>query len=167
MFITCNNCNKKFTIDSALIPDKGRLLQCSACDHKWFFIKNVINKPEDAATTNKNNLKVQEPNKIFEKGVIQNDENIEFLEKEFSRDNLPDVITEDTEQNIDSNAPITKKKFNILGLITVFIISFIALIIFLDTFKSPIGKIVPNIEFLLYNLYETINDIGLFLKDLI
>ena len=37
----------------------------------------------------------------------------------------------------------------------------------LDTFKGPIGKIVPNIEFLLYNLYETINDIALFLKDLI
>jgi hypothetical protein len=54
-----------------------------------------------------------------------------------------------------------------LRLTIVFAISFIALIIILDTFQVPIGKIVPNIEFILYNLYETIKDIGLFLKDLI
>ena len=44
MIITCNNCNKKFDIDSTLIPDKGRLLQCASCDHKWFFKKEVIEK---------------------------------------------------------------------------------------------------------------------------
>ena len=42
MIITCNNCNKKFDIDSSLIPDKGRLLQCASCDHKWFFKKEVL-----------------------------------------------------------------------------------------------------------------------------
>ena len=44
MIITCNNCNKKFDIDSNLIPDKGRSLQCSSCDHKWFFKKEVLEK---------------------------------------------------------------------------------------------------------------------------
>jgi hypothetical protein len=43
----------------------------------------------------------------------------------------------------------------------------VALIIVFDTFQGPISKIFPNIEFLLYNLYETINDVQLFLKDLI
>ena len=42
MIITCNNCNKKFDIDSNLIPDKGRLLQCASCDHKWFFKKEAL-----------------------------------------------------------------------------------------------------------------------------
>ena len=42
MIITCNNCNKKFDIDSNLISDKGRLLQCASCDHKWFFKKEVL-----------------------------------------------------------------------------------------------------------------------------
>ena len=41
MIITCNNCNKKFDVDSSLIPDMGRLLQCASCDHKWFFKKVV------------------------------------------------------------------------------------------------------------------------------
>ena len=44
MIISCNNCNKKFNLDSNLIPENGRLLQCASCDHKWFFKKEV---PED------------------------------------------------------------------------------------------------------------------------
>ena len=43
----------------------------------------------------------------------------------------------------------------------------IAFIILIDTFKYPISKIVPNIEFILYNLYESIKDIRLFFNDLI
>ena len=60
-----------------------------------------------------------------------------------------------------------KKKYNFLALAYVFIISFIAFIIILDTFKDPITKIFPNTEILLYNLYESIKDIVLFIKDLI
>ena len=47
MIITCNNCNKKFDLDSNLIPDKGRLLQCASCNHKWFFKKEI---PENTAS---------------------------------------------------------------------------------------------------------------------
>ena len=43
----------------------------------------------------------------------------------------------------------------------------IALIILADTFKSPISIIIPNIELILFNLYETIKDIILFFKDLL
>ena len=38
MIISCPNCNKKFNIDQSLIPDIGRLLQCSNCMHKWHYI---------------------------------------------------------------------------------------------------------------------------------
>ena len=41
-----------------------------------------------------------------------------------------------------------------------------AVIIFIDTFKYPLSKIVPNLEFLLYNLFESIKDIALFVKNL-
>ena len=40
MIITCPNCNKKFNIDHSLIPESGRLLQCSNCLHKWHYITN-------------------------------------------------------------------------------------------------------------------------------
>ena len=41
MIITCPNCKKKFQIDPALIPEKGRYLQCGSCNHAWFY------KPEN------------------------------------------------------------------------------------------------------------------------
>ena len=47
------------------------------------------------------------------------------------------------------------------------IISFIAIIIVLDTFKSPLSVFFPNIELILYNLFETIKDIYLFIKNLL
>ena len=47
------------------------------------------------------------------------------------------------------------------------IISFIALILILDTFKAHLSLIIPNIEIILDNLYQSINDIKLFTLDLI
>ena len=60
-----------------------------------------------------------------------------------------------------------KRSLGILNFTIVFIISFTALIIFIDTFKYPISKVLPDIEVILYNLYETIKDVLLFFKDLI
>ena len=67
-----------------------------------------------------------------------------------------------------TNDSVNRKinKLNFLNLILVFIISFIAIVIVVDTFKSPLGKIVPNIELLLYSLYESLKDVVLFFKDL-
>ena len=65
----------------------------------------------------------------------------------------------------EKNSDFTIGKF--LSYILVGIISFITLIIFLDTFKSPLYSYFPNLEFLLFNFYETIVDISLFVKDLI
>ena len=47
------------------------------------------------------------------------------------------------------------------------IISFAALILVLDTFKVQISVIIPNIQIILDNLYQSINDIKLFTLDLI
>ena len=41
MIISCPNCKKKFEVVDNLIPESGRLLQCSGCSNKWFF-KNEI-----------------------------------------------------------------------------------------------------------------------------
>ena len=40
-------------------------------------------------------------------------------------------------------------------------------ILLLDTFQIQLSSIFPNLEVLLYNLYETIKDMTLFTKDLI
>ena len=170
MIITCNNCNKKFDIDSTLIPDKGRLLQCASCNHKWFFKKEVlentispINKDTSIDNVNifdHNNSSVNDEESVSDE---PNDEVEVDLEEE-TREKIEINIDESPQEN---TKPKKQKNFKILNIFVVTIISFIALIIIVDTFKYPIGKIVPNVEFILYNLYESIKDISLFIRDLI
>ena len=170
MIITCNNCNKKFDVDSSLIPDMGRLLQCASCDHKWFF-KNVV--PKNAVSLTDEDISNDNVN-IFE----QNNSPINDVESvsDSSNDEVEVNLEEKTKEKIEINKgestqvntkPKKQKKFKILNIFVVSIISFVAFIIIVDTFKYPIGKIVPNVEFILYNLYESIKDISLFIRDLI
>ncbi|MDA9108752.1 zinc-ribbon domain-containing protein, partial [Candidatus Pelagibacter sp.] len=62
MIITCNNCNKKFDIDSSLIPDKGRLLQCASCEHKWFFKKEVLEDKINTIVEDIDNINIFDQN---------------------------------------------------------------------------------------------------------
>ena len=177
MIIKCDNCNKIFDIDSGLIPEKGRLLQCNACNHKWFFKKEIkersipIVKIKDIAD------KPEAPEEEVSRVETETHETIDLLDR--VTDDLP-AIEEISIQNNNETKEISreektpntqtfknKRNYNILSLTIVFIISFIAIIIVFDTFQKPISKFVPNIEFILYNLYETINDIVLFFNDLI
>ena len=169
MIITCNNCYKKFEISSNLIPDNGRLLQCSSCNHKWFFKKETVNKSVEALKIDREQLKNLESDSINKTTLLDSQIKQDFTNNNIITDiNISDNIEEKQINKVSANKPRNvKKNYNILGIIIVFTISFIALIIVLDTFQVPISKIIPNIEFILYHLYETVNDIGLFLKDLI
>ena len=156
MIIGCNNCHKKFDIDSKLIPDKGRLLQCNSCDHKWFYKKEIINHPIEPI-----NIEKEESINLLDSTTkIEADINDRAYEKE----------SKVVERKKLNDEPLTKTKkqrnYRILNLLVICIISLTAFIIILDTLKSPIGKIVPNIELLLYNLYETFKDVVLFIRDL-
>ena len=181
MIITCNNCNKKFNIGSNLIPDKGRLLQCASCNHKWFFEKEILENTvspivEDIDNDNvnvfdqnnlANNDEINPPDLSKEQVEIDTieelNEKIEIYNKEETGKNIEVNINEDITVISKPNKP---KNFKILNLFIVAIISFVAFIIIVDTFKYPIGRVVPNIEFILYNLYESIKDVSLFIRDL-
>jgi predicted Zn finger-like uncharacterized protein len=193
MIITCNNCNKRFEIDSNLIPESGRLLQCSGCNHKWFYQKESNNKPATNIVINDTKhetepVKIKEPTeetepvkikdpteetepvKIKEPMEIDITESIELLDKTTKKDYIAEKILikdKNIDKDLNANSIENKKNYKILNLTIIFIISFIALIIILDTFQNPIRKFFPNIEFLLYNLYESFSDIILFFGDLI
>ena len=169
MIITCNNCNKKFDIDSNLIPDKGRLLQCASCEHKWFFKKEAL---ENTVSPIDEDISIDSIN-IFDQNSSSTDVKESVLDA--PKDEVEVDLERETKDKIDINIdespqvntkPKKQKKFKILNIFIVVIISFVAFIIIVDTFKYPIGKIVPNIEFILYNLYESIRDIILFIRDL-
>ena len=181
MIITCNNCNKKFDLDSNLIPDKGRLLQCASCNHKWFFKKEILENTVSPIVEDIDNDNVN----IFVQNNLSNNDEINpsdllkdeaHVDTEEKLDEKIEVNNEEEPKNkIDANTnertttndkPKKQKNFKILNIFIVAIISSVAFIIIVDTFKYPIGKIVPNIEFILYNLYESIKDISLFIRDL-
>ena len=177
MIITCINCSKNFDLDSVLIPEKGRLLQCNGCNHKWYFKKKTIEKPTSTIIKNETTIdstslvdgiiavKKESSNTM---GLLDN-VNVDTtgLEEIFIQDNIENTAIKNDYKKPEIKVSINRKSYNILGLIIVFIISFVALILVLDTFQKPLSSIVPNIEFQLYNLYETIKDIILFLRDLI
>ena len=160
MIIECINCNKKFEVDPDLIPEKGRYIQCGSCNHKWFFKKDI----EETILEINDEIPI---NEIKEEIKITKDFNIEKADEK----KITEEILEEKIEIKQNNHEKTLKKSNILNKIIsyliVAIISFVALIIVLDTFKTPLNNIFPNLELILFNLYETFEDIGLFLKDLI
>jgi len=160
MIIECINCNKKFEVNPELIPEKGRSIQCGSCNHKWFYKKDTqetileINDETPVENTNQE-IKI----------------NKDITEDKVDTNKITEEIVKDKIESKKNDETKTLKKSNILSKIIsyliVAIISFVALIIVLDTFKTPLNNIFPNLELLLFNLYETFEDIGLFLKDLI
>ena len=156
MIIECINCNKKFEVDPDLIPEKGRSLQCGSCGHKWFY-KNDISEP-----LSKTNFEIKNEEEKQEITISkENTEKLKIQEQTNEEKNLNEASKEDKSAK---KSNIFNKIFSYL---IVIIISFVALIIVLDTFKTPLSNIFPNLEIILFNLYETFEDIGLFLKDLI
>ena len=153
MIVQCNNCHKKFDLDANLIPEEGRLLQCSACNNTWFFKKKKIEIPQEVTKPEIQNNKEEET-------ISPKNDDANFSEKP-SNDEIENAEVEKTIETLPD-----KKNYRILNILVVSIISFAAFIIIIDTFKTPLGKIVPNTELLLYNLYETFRDIGLFIQDL-
>ena len=153
MIISCPSCKKSFQIDENLIPVEGRNLQCGSCGHVWFF-KNE-----------KKNLELK--TEIFSNNELENEEKIQKKIDIDKKDPLDKIISNTDKALIkyDEGPKITLT--NLLGYMIVSILSFIALIILLDTFQIQLSSIFPNLELFLYNLYETMKDMSLFIKDLI
>tara|TARA_B100000963_G_scaffold338484_1_gene335388 strand:+ start:494 stop:967 length:474 start_codon:yes stop_codon:yes gene_type:complete len=156
MIISCPSCKKKFEIDANLIPQRGRNLQCGSCLNVWFykFEQSVF----DSKTKEKiKNLEEDKGKNEFKKDINKEISNIE----KNNRENRKDKALVKYEKK-------TKLTFiNFIGYFIVLFLSFVALLIILDTFQALLSQIIPNLELILFNFYETLLDIYLFTKDLI
>ena len=159
MIIECPNCNKKFEVNSDLIPSSGRSIQCGSCNHTWFFKKKA---PSQKSLNDLKTKKIPLPAK---EKIIDQNKNVEIYSDNTSNDFKDKNVKVENKRKINKKKNLNFRKF--LFYIIVLIITFVALIIFLDTFKSPLYNIFPNIETILFNLFETLKDIQLFIKDLI
>ena len=151
MIITCEKCSKNFSINDNLIPDAGRLLQCGSCNHKWFFKRN------------KDSIKLE--NELPKNITADNDTNEDYSNIE----KTDTVIEKKVEVRKDEVQDFKKNKKNpkIIKNSLVLIISIVALIVLLDTFKFQLNSYIPKLDLILNNLYESLKDISLFFKDLV
>ena len=163
MIIECINCYKKFDVNSDLIPSNGRTIQCGSCNHVWFYKKDNENpiQFEDTETIKNNDILTKK--KQSKKNPSQIKKNKEKLFNQKKLTNSDNRGLEIVQYNPKSNFTFAKS----LSYIVVIVISLVAIILILDTFKSPLYNLFPNLELILFSLYETLKDIKLFIKDLI
>ena len=155
MIIVCPSCKKKFEVNSNLIPNEGRLIKCGSCNHTWFFNQLDQIKVDEE-------IIIETPKKEVKKTQYELPKRkIEIKKDDISK--LPDKMGTEL---IKYQPKFSFTFGKILNYLIVLIISFVAVIITLDTFKSPLSVFFPNIELILYSLFETMKDLILFIKDL-
>ena len=161
MIISCPNCNKKFKIDQNIIPIGGRLLQCSNCKHKWYF---KIEKKEEIDNGSLDQEKVILENKS-EDIRINSTENDTLIEKNSKKQPKKKEKVVKKTKKINQNT--NDRPIGLLNMIIVLIISFVAIVIVLDTFRIELSKYIPFLNLMLNSIYAVIADINLFIKDLL
>ena len=162
MIIECPCKKKKFNIDINLIPNEGRNLQCGSCDRVWYY------KKQDP---------IPETLRINEETSIGKDEDTDKIDddksnysaiKHSAEENNKEISELSDIQKAENKTEVAKKNQSskFFSYLIVFLISLVALVILIDTLKTPLINVFPGLEQVLFNLYETLKDIKLFIIDL-
>jgi predicted Zn finger-like uncharacterized protein len=163
MIIECPACYKKFNIDEKLIPDEGRLLKCGNCEHTWFY-KKEEKKNLEAETTKISQIE-ENKSEINIEPVEKTIKQTKKIRKKISKKSITKESTSKELVSIDKSS--VSRENNIIKKIFLIIISIIAFILLIDTFKNQISVIFPGILQMSDSLYLVINDLKLFIKDLV
>ena len=134
------------------------IIQCKNCQKKFKLDESLI--PSEG--------RILQCGNCNNKWHFKKEDNLQLEKKQ----KIAKIDNSDTKPISDSKTePKAKRNQNIIfkffSYILVTIITFIAIVLILDTFKSPLSFLIPNLELYLFNLYELLNDIKLFIKDLI
>ena len=165
MIITCPNCNKQFKIDSSLIPNEGRDLQCGSCNNVWFY--KIEEEKSDTLQLKEEIVKEEFQTKTEnkEQTLAQKKQSLEKIKSEINNKKKDKILKKHKTVAVFKSTENKVTKF--FSYLIVLIISFVALIILLDTLKTPLINVFPDLEIVLFNLFETLQDIKLFIIDLI
>ena len=131
---------------------------------KEFGFTNQKNESEAPLTLNEN---ISE--KKIEPTIEPNDKKLE-VRKNLQKKIIEPQIKNETSKEIPNKVKKLEnenKGSKFFSYLMVFIISIVALIILLDTLKTPLINVFPGLEIVLFNLFETLQDIKLFIIDLI
>ena len=157
MIIECINCNKVFDVNSELIPENGRTIQCGSCDHVWFYNPRI--------TDIKKEMKQDVDIKILEKTNISQ---IKKNAPKFFEDKNYSKLKDKKNYEITKYKPRKSFSFTkLLSYLIVLLITFIGLLVIVDTFSIYLYQIFPSLELVIFSLFEILKDIKLFIKDLV
>ena len=164
MIINCPNCNKRFKINTSLIPVEGRDLKCGSCDHIWFY--KIEDKNLEPLSLKEDIINNEDKSDIVDKKIERTNE----VKKSSSHSKIDTKDKKDLDKIAEKQIPSKNKTKNtsskFFSYIIVLIISFVALIILIDTLKTPLINIFPGLENILFSLFEMLKDIKLFIIDL-
>ena len=153
MIISCEKCNKKFELADNLVPETGRFLQCGSCSYQWHYIpESKIELVDEVKNTNEILPQVKKSVQISIKKKIKKNKTL---------------VNRNIHQSYSEESETKKGKIGFFSFLLVTIISLVSLVILLDTFKHQLSSIIPNIDFYLVSLYDTLKDIFLFFTDLL
>ena len=157
MIITCPSCNKKFEIDATLIPKEGRNLQCGSCNHVWFYNPKIADIKKEI----KQDVEID----VKEKPTIsptKKNEAKTFKEESYSK------LKDKKNYEITKYKPRKSLSFTkLLSYLIVLLITFVALLVVIDTFSTYFYQLFPSLELVIFSLFEILKDIKLFIKDLV
>ena len=157
MIIECINCNKVFEVNSELIPENGRTIQCGSCDHIWFYNPRVIDNKKEI----KQDFEINIPKKSTENQIKKKAPTI-FEEKDNSK------LKDKKNYEITKYKPRKSLSFTkLLSYLIVLLITFVALLVIIDTFSTYLYQLFPSLELVIFSLFEILKDIKLFIKDLV
>jgi len=168
MIISCPNCNKQFKINPTLIPVEGRDLKCGSCDHVWFY--KIEDKKSQQLPLNEDII-VNEVKSVIVDNTNKQVTQVTEVKENSPQDKIDGKVINDNDKIIQKQIPVKNKiKKNAISkffsYLIVSIISFVALIILIDTLKTPLIHVFPGLEIILFNLFELLKDIKLFIIDL-
>ena len=172
MIIQCENCNKKFEIQDNLIPDDGRLLECGSCDHQWHYTPiTKLELTDEVPIKDEPTDEVQIKDETADEVPIKDEPAEELIIKKTKKISkiIKKIYENDSDNEIDQtneNIKTKEKNISFINFLLVGIISFVAIVILVDTFKNQIAYVIPNISLYINELHEILRDIFLFIADL-
>ena len=172
MIIQCENCNKKFEIQDNLIPDDGRLLECGSCAHQWHYTPiTKLELTDEVPIKDEPTDKVPIKDEPADEVPIKDEPAEELIIKKVKKKSkiIKKIYENDSDNEIDQtneNIKTKEKNISFINFLLVGIISFVAIVILVDTFKIQIAYVIPNISLYINELHEILRDIFLFIADL-
>ena len=172
MIIQCENCNKKFEIQDNLIPDDGRLLECGSCAHQWHYTPiTKLELTDEVPIKDEPTDKVPIKDEPADQVPIKDEPAEELIIKKVKKKSkiIKKIYENDSDNEIDQtneNIKTKEKNISFINFLLVGIISFVAIVILVDTFQNQIVYVIPNISLYINELHEILRDIFLFIADL-